>query len=473
MTPELIIALSALVLLIIDAFCPNIPKRYLALLGTLPLAWAFGYLISNPIIPLPSEFWQGFQSSIDDVYTPVFQGIILIATILSLFMMIGSRFTINQFVTGNRRHQDGTGELYILPLFACAGMLWMIKATNFITLFVSLELVTLTFYIMVGYLRRNVGSLEGGVKYLITGALSTGLLVFGIAWIYGTTGSFEFGAPLAETISTIGMTPGLAFGIVLVFLGLLFKVGGVPMHAWVPDVYQGAPTPVTALLSVASKTAGFYVLAVFLVPLLSLNCTQTLSIAFTVVIIATLLVGNWGAIAQTNVKRMMAYSSIGHAGFMLPLLYSQSSAFITGYLACYAVMTYAAFFILSIVRNQTGREDLVAFNGLAKRNPKLAFVTTFTFASLAGVPLTCGFTAKFISFFAIIQNGLWGVLVVAVIAAAAGFYYYFKVIRAMYVEPSPEGAPDVRMSLLNSILLALLTASNMLLGLAILNIQIH
>lgn len=459
-TPELFLICLALIMLLVDAFAPRLPKRYLGMLGALGVACAF-YMTAKGVVP--GNFWASFSGMYPGTFLSKL--IILISTLLTLIMLIDFKPVLCRFVTGDARNQDGTGELYILPLFAAAGMMWMCSSTNFIALFVALELTTLSFYVMVGYLRRNVGSLEGGVKYLITGALSAGLLIFGIAWLYGNTGTFALGQPLMEAIAEAGgFTPSICFALALILLGLAFKIGAVPMQVWVPDVYQGAPTPITAFLSVASKTAGLCVLFTFLMPLLNSKMPSYFGLVIMLMAAATLIVGNLGAIGQTNVKRLLGYSSIGHAGYILPMFLGasyigngQQTPTYLVYMLCYLPMTFGAFYVLSLIRTQVGSEGLDAFRGLGKRNPRLAAVATLMFASLAGVPLTGGFTAKLFSFFIMASGQMWILLGISIVAAGAGFYYYFKPIRAMYWEKADEGTPSLKVPILTGVMLTVLS----------------
>ncbi len=368
----------------------------------------------------------------------------LVTTIFVLLLAIDYRSILSRF-TDHPESENGTGEYYALPVLACAGMMWLASAKDLAGAFVALELVTITFYILVAFMRRNVGSLEAGVKYLILGALSTGFLVYGIAWIYGSFGTMNLGMIddllRSEYAANIQLTP-LLFGIALVMVGLGFKIGAVPMQVWIPDVYQGAPTPTTAFLSVGSKAAGFILTIRFLTPFLESDLTRGPVVTLLLVIAcATLLFGNLAAIPQTNFKRLLGYSSIAHAGFLILALaawkpetaISQGSAkVISFYLATYLLMTLGVFFVLAQVRMQRDGEAISDFNGLGKTNPKLALSLTVLLAALAGVPLTAGFWGKFFVFSLAVESGLWWGVGIGFIAAAAGFYYYFNVIRAMW-----------------------------------------
>jgi NADH-quinone oxidoreductase subunit N len=372
-------------------------------------------------------------------------------------MAIEYRTVLQKFIPGVEPGQ-GTGEFYSLPVFVCAGLMFMASAKDFILIFVSLELVTIGFYALVAYMRRHTQSLEAGVKYLILGALSTGFLIYGITWIFGLTGETNLAAVTAKLHA--GFEPGgkllgnegaLLFGIMLILVGLGFKIAAAPFQLWVPDVYQGAPTPITAFLSVGSKSAGFIVLVRVLDVFMGVNAEIQHKVMAVLVIlaIATLLYGNLAAMPQDNVKRLFSYSSIAHAGYLLialsamiadPASAKEAVAF---YLAGYLVMTLLSFLILIVVARHSRGDDIRHFNGLGKRSPFLALAMTLAVASLAGIPLTAGFVGKFLVFKAAVSAGQTSLLIVGIIAVAAGFYYYFKLITAMYWHEPSETVPIV------------------------------
>lgn len=433
------------IILLAEAFVPAKNKSWAGLAGAIGLAVIFCLTfmaIGNQEKPDAAwakwPLWNFYQF---DSLARFYKAFALLATILVLLMAVDYRKILSRF-TETPDSEEGTGEFYSLPIFACAGMMWMASAKDLTGAFVALELVTITFYILVAYMRRNVGSLEAGVKYLILGALSTGFLVYGIAWVYGSTGTMRLDL-LPAAIAGKENTVPLLFGIALVLVALGFKVGAVPMQMWIPDVYQGAPTPTTAFLSVASKAAGFILLIRFLTPFLG-ETSPVRSQVLTILLIiagATLLFGNLAAIPQTNFKRLLAYSSIAHAGFLLLALAAWSTGSATAvssieavsfYLATYLIMTLGVFFVLAQIRIHRDGEAITDFNGLGKTNPLLALAMTVLLAALAGVPLTAGFIGKFFVFQLAAGAHLWGGLTIAVIAAAAGFYYYFKTIRAMW-----------------------------------------
>ncbi len=463
-----------IVLLMAETFYSTKSKAWLGLTAALGLSVILGLLcISIGPDAKPDAawakwpLWNFYQF---DGLAKFYKGFALVSTILVLLMAVDFRKILARF-TEHPQSEAGTGEFYALPIFACAGMMWLASAKDLAGAFVALELVTITFYILVAYMRRNVGSLEAGVKYLILGALSTGFLVYGIAWIYGTTGTMNL-AEMANLQSPTSSLTGLLFGIALVLVGLGFKMGAVPMQVWIPDVYQGAPTPITAFLSVASKAAGFILTIRFLEPFLANEMTRGPVLTILLILAcATLLFGNLAAIPQTNFKRLLAYSSIAHAGFLLLALAAgkganadlSSAKVVSFYLGTYLLMTLGVFLIVAQVRLQRDGEMITDFNGLGKTNPQLALALTIFLAALAGVPLTAGFWGKFFVFSIAVDAQLWIAIVIACISAAAGFYYYFKVIRAMWWSHTGSEIP-ITLPVISKYCIATLTLAVLVIG---------
>lgn len=460
-----------IILLMAEAFVPSKNKSWVGLIAAAGLG---GILVLTFTAVGPDakpdaawanwRMWDFYQF---DSMARFFKMFALVCTALVVLMAVDYRKVLARY-TEHPKSEHGTGEFYALPVFACAGMMWMASARDLAGAFVALELVTVTFYILVAYMRRNVGSLEAGVKYLILGALSTGFLVYGIAWVYGATGTMNLDVMAVRVAETTNTVP-LLFGVALVMVGLGFKVGAFPMQMWIPDVYQGAPTPVTAFLSVGSKAAGFALLIRFLEPLLAEGSPVRGQVMTLLLVLAsaTLLYGNLAAIPQSNFKRLLAYSSIAHAGFLLLALAAGSAVSATAvsfYLATYLLMTLGVFFILAQVRIQRDGEAVADFNGLGKTNPRLALAMTVLLASLAGVPLTAGFVGKFLVFSAAVGAGLWPGIIIAFIGAAAGFYYYFKVIRAMWWSQPGDASPVV-LPRISGVCVALLVFGVLLFGL--------
>ncbi len=458
-TPVFFLVGLALLLLLADAFLPRLNKQAFPLIAAIGCFLATCGMVAGP--------WR-------NLYGVVAAG----AATLCLLLVFDYRAVVYASVAGGER-EEGSGELSSLMLLATAGVIALTQARDLIMLFVSLETITLSSYALAGYFRRNRGSVEAGVKYLVLGAVSTGILVMGAAWFFGTTGTFALTtrfeqAALVNPYLSIGFMLSLA----LLFVGIFFKAGAAPMHTWIPDVYQGAPTPVSAFLAVVSKLAGFAALVLLTLPLaemhrISAGMLKPVMFALSIVAIATLLIGNLGAIPQQNIKRLLGYSSIGQAGFILVFFAGLRSSLGSDtllYLLAYGLATLPLFFVVGQLRMQRGSEDISVFRGLGKTNPRVAFLTAVCLASLAGVPLTAGFLAKLASFrsalVSIMSNApiSSALIVVMVICATAGFYYYFKVLRAMYWEEPAKEDPEVSFSALSTGVLALCALGILVLG---------
>jgi NADH-quinone oxidoreductase subunit N len=432
-TLEIAVLVLGVLVLLFEAFAEKIDKRTLAFTAMLGLGAVL--IASFFLTPISGGggLWNFYTA---DPLAIFFKRFALVTTILVLIMMVDYAPVVRQSVHGTT-HQSGLGEFFALPIFTCVGLMWMASAIDFVMIFVSLELVTMSFYVLVSFTRRNPATLEAGVKYLILSALSTGFLVYGITWIFGVTGETNL-ARVAAALAEPAIESGPAlFGMVLVLVALGFKIAAVPFQMWVPDVYQGAPTPVTAFLSVGSKAAGFVVLLRVLQPFFMM---PQMAKALTVIALLTLLYGNLAALPQTNLKRLLAYSSIAHAGYLLTGVVSFAGEAVSYYLVAYLLMTLLSFAVLVVVANQTG-DNIEDFSGLAKRSPFLAFAMLVAMASLAGVPFTAGFLGKFYIFDAALRQHQTALVVVGVITVACGFYYYLKVVRAMYWDGSAIDVP--------------------------------
>jgi NADH-quinone oxidoreductase subunit N len=369
--------------------------------------------------------------------------------------------------------QGSLGEFYSLPVFVCAGLMWMASATDLTSIFVSLEVVTVSFYVLVAFMRRNTGSLEAGVKYLILGALSTGFLVYGITWTFGLTGETNLDL-IGKALFDLGaQKPAVLFAFALLLVGIGFKVAAVPFQFWVPDVYQGAATPVTAFLSVGSKAGGFIILTRVIEPFLQVaDFRSSVLTILAVIAAATVIFGSLAAIPQSNFKRLLAYSSISHAGFLVLALACADTSkvslspgtVVAFYLGTYLLMTLLCFLVLSVIRRVDGSEELATFDGLHQRSPILAFSLLIGVISLAGVPLTAGFFGKLFVFTLAVEQGRVIALAAAIVGAAAGFYYYFKVVRSIYWNPVADGAGRIRVSAATKFTLLLLVGAVLVFG---------
>ncbi len=456
-SPSFGLVILAMLLLMADAFLPKVPRRSYALIA------GIGALVA-----------ACFQYSGE--YANPFGLIACAATGVSILIGFDYTKVTCDSVTGGSS-DDGTGELSILPLIAAAGICVLTQAHDLIMLFVGLEVLTLSSYVLAGYYRRNQGSVEAGVKYIILGGVSTAILCFGTAWYFGMTGSFVLDPSVfAQTFSSTAnpiLGVGLMMSLALMIVGIAFKVGLAPMQMWIPDVYQGAPTPVSAFLAVASKAAGLAALYALLFPFMAVSGIFTaqfelLLCVMSIMAAVTLLIGNLGAIKQENAKRLLGYSSIGQAGFILIFFLVPSAdvfASVYSYMLAYALATLGAFAAIALVRSQRGSEEIAVFRGLGKTNPRFAFAITICMASLAGVPLTMGFIVKLNSFLSIVNAAISGgevnyliyLLPIMVITASAGFYYYFKILRAMYWQQPAEQDKPICVPLVSGLIMTVCT----------------
>lgn len=455
---EIAVLVLGMLVLMLEAFMSALDKRMLAFAAIVSLATILAatfFLAPNPAAENATGFWSFYAV---DPLSIFFRRFALITTILILIMMIDYAPVVRRSFPGGDA-QAGLGEFFSLPIFTCAGLMYLVSAVDFIFIFVALELVTISFYVLVGFTRRNPITLEAGVKYLVLSALSTGFLVYGITWIFGATGETNLARiSVALADPDLERTAAL-FGMALVLVAIGFKIAAVPFQIWVPDVYQGAPTPVTALLSVGSKAAGFVVLLRVLQPFSILPQTQRLLV---IVAFLTLIYGNLAALPQTNLKRLLAYSSIAHAGYLLVGMACFDGPAVGYYLVAYLVMTILSFAVLVIVAQQTG-EEIADFDGLSKRSPFLAFAMMIGMISLAGVPFTAGFLGKFFIFYAAVAHRQIALVVVGVITVGCGFYYYLKVIRAMYWQPATN-TDRISVSLLSRLAISALIVATIWLG---------
>ncbi|WP_050030146.1 NADH-quinone oxidoreductase subunit N [Verrucomicrobium sp. BvORR034] len=470
---ELGLGLLGLVLLLVESFA-SVPRKLIAYAAIGGLLAALAVIVSGAAGSVPDSLKEFY---VVDPLALFYKGFAIIATLATIILSLEYAPIIHQFVATHpeRTKEAGLGEFYSLPLFVCVGMMVMASAVDLITIFVALELVTVSFYVLVAFMRRSAASLEAGVKYLILGALSTGLLVYGMSWLYGMTGELSLSGVAYKLAHWEGNSAPILFAVGLMLAGLAFKVGAVPFHIWIPDVYQGAPTPVTAFLSVGSKAAGFVVLTRIVGTFLTPGSVVAGPVIQILLILggATILLGNLAAIAQTNFKRLLGYSSIAHAGYLLVALACihtgglkmTSGEVAAFYLATYLPMTFVCFLILSAMRAKGYGEDIASLKGLGRANPTLGLALAIALASLAGLPLTAGFMGKFFVIFATVLEGYYTYLAIAVIGAATGFFYYFKVILAVYSKPDgPSEGPTPDLGLLSKVSLAVFVAAILVVG---------
>lgn len=364
--------------------------------------------------------------------------------------------------------QDHVTDHFALVLFALVGAVMLTGFSNMTTLFLGIEILSIPMYVLAASRKRDLASNEAGFKYLIMGSFASGFLLFGIALIYGATGSFDLMAIRSFISHAQGDLPAFFYaGVLMILIAMLFKVSAAPFHFWAPDVYEGAPTVITALMSTIVKTAAFAAfMRLFLVVFGGVN--ETWSMILALVIALSLVVSNITAATQQSVKRMLAYSSISHAGFMLMAILANqrgmtSVSAILYYSLAYSVGSISAFTVLYNVSKSKHSLNIDAFNGLAKRHPLMAACMVIAMLSLAGIPVTAGFFAKYFVFSVLIGTSFKWLIVIAILTSAIGVYYYFKVIIAMYFKQE-ESEQEVTMETSHVFLLALTTLFTLALG---------
>jgi NADH-quinone oxidoreductase subunit N len=431
MTLEFSVIALGLVLLLADFWMPAERKQYLAYAAIAALGGLL--LISFSGLGVCSLGGSAFNNAfVNDDLAVFFKRLFLLAAILVLF--IAGEFS--------SRFAAGVSEYYSLIVFALAGMLFAASSNDFAMLFVSIELITITFYVLVSFQRNQIQSLEAGVKYLILGALSSAFMVFGIALIWGTTGELNF-TKLAAVAPQFVENKIFLLGVLLVMVGLGFKIAAFPFQIWAPDVYQGAPTPTTAFLAIGSKAAGFVLLLrVLFTALPSVMHTAAFTNLLIIVSGITILYGNLCALPQRNLKRLLGYSSISHAGYLLlgvAALNINGQAAILYYLAGYLFTVLAAFTVIAIVMKNLANEDVSGLAGLGQRSPLLAATLTIAMVSLAGIPPLAGFFGKFLLLKSVVESaqatgnhGYYCLVFTALAGVVISLYYYFNVVKAIY-----------------------------------------
>ncbi len=423
--PELILAIGALVLLMIGAYAGERATPAVNVLAVLVLAAAIVAVLAGGA---GGAIFGG--AFVVDTFARFMKVAALVASAVAIIMTW--RFA--------RAERFDRFEFPVLVLLATLGMLVMISANDLITLYLGLEMNSLASYVVAAIHRDNARSSEAGLKYFVLGALSSGMLLYGASLVYGFTGHTGF-EPIAAALVG-GRSIGLVVGLVFLLAGLAFKISAVPFHMWTPDVYEGAPTPVTAFFASAPKLA-----AMALIVRVVIEAFQPITpdwrqiVAF--IAIASMALGAFAAIGQTNIKRLMAYSSIGHMGFALVGLAAGTEQGVQGvilYIAIYMVMTLGAFAaILAMRRDGQMIEEIDSLAGLARTKPAMAFLLGTILFSLAGIPPLAGFFAKYYVFLAAVQSGLYLLAVIGVVTSVIGAYYYLRIVKLMYFDEPQAG----------------------------------
>jgi NADH-quinone oxidoreductase subunit N len=426
LAPELILAVGAMALLMIGAYSGERAYKTVNALAVLLIVGAGGWML------LGTGEGQAFGGAF--VVDPF-------ARFMKVLTLVGSAVTLVMSSGFAREQNFDKFEYPVLILLATVGMMLMISANDMIALYLGLELQSLALYVVAAINRDNLRSTEAGLKYFVLGALSSGMLLYGISLVYGYTGNTGF-EQIAAALTGGDRQLGLVFGLVFVLAGLSFKISAVPFHMWTPDVYEGAPTPVTAFFAAAPKMA-----AMALTVRVVMGAFEPLAADWqqivTFIAIASMALGSFAAIGQKNIKRLMAYSSIGHIGFALVGLAANSQEGVRGvaiYMLIYLAMTLGTFaFILAMRRKEGNVEQIGDLAGLSTTNPVMATVLTILMFSLAGIPPMAGFFAKWYVFLAAINAGLYPLAVIGVLTSVVGAYYYLRIIKIMWFDDSVGG----------------------------------
>ena len=419
--PELILATGVLVLLLLGAVRGERSAWVVTELAVALLAAALVAVVANHGVK-GVTFYGAFT---DDPFSRFMKALALIGSLTTLLLSI-------DFM---RREKIGGFEFPVLILLSTLGMMMLISASDFIALYLGLELMSLALYVLAAYRRDNLRASEAGLKYFVLGALSSGMLLYGASLIYGYAGTVSFAGVATALHDQASL--GVVFGLVFILAGLAFKISAAPFHMWTPDVYEGAPTPVTTFFASAPKMAAMAILvrvAMTAFPGVAHDWRQII----TFVSIASMALGSFAAIGQTSIKRLMAYSSIGHMGFALVGLAAgtvEGAHGVVVYMAIYLAMTLGTFAgILSMRRDGAYVEDIADLAGLARTNAPMAFFLATMMFSLAGIPPLAGFFAKFCVFAAAMKADLYGLAVIGVLVSAVGAYYYLRVVKIMYFD---------------------------------------
>ncbi|AET70075.1 proton-translocating NADH-quinone oxidoreductase, chain N [Desulfosporosinus orientis DSM 765] len=432
LTPEISLVLLSLILLAIGLLIPAGARKGMMPLTVFSLAGILSYTLYDFFFGERISFLDGLY--LHDQFAIYFKILFLAAALLVVLSSGG-------YVQKLPKHR---GEFYSLLLMATLGMMIMAGAGELITMYVGLELMTISFYILVAYLADDPRSSEAGIKYLVLGATSSAILLYGISLIYGLTGSTE----LAVIASRLGgnLTPASFLATVFILAGLGFKISLVPFHLWSPDIYEGAPTPVTAFLAIASKAAAFSVLIrVYLITMNSQSFSATGQSLLLVLAAMTMIMGNLIAIPQTNLKRLLAFSSIAQAGYLMVGIIAESVAGIKGvifYAMIYVFANMGAFAVATLISEKQGSSEIRDLAGLWRRSPLATVVMTASLLSLAGIPPLAGFVGKFYLFSAVMDSGYVAIAYIGFVMSMISVYYYLSVVKVMFLAEG-EGLPDV------------------------------
>ena len=428
LAPEVTLAVMALVVLGIGLLTPPGLRWGVLPITVFSLLAVIGYTLYDFFFGQYAVFL--YNMYIHDQFAVFFK---LLFTAAALLVVLSSQDYVRSI--GTHRY-----KFYVLILLATLGMMLMAGAGELITMYIGLELMTISFYILVAYLFNDPRSSEAGIKYLVLGAVSSAILLYGISWLYGLTGTTELAGITAAMESNL--TPASLLATVFILAALSFKISLVPFHLWAPDIYEGAPTPVTAFLAIASKAAAFAVLIrVYLIMLDSSAFSETGRMLLVVMAALTMIVGNLIAIPQTNVKRMLAYSSIAQAGYLMVGVIAHTASGVKGvlfYAMIYVFANMGAFAVVAHVAERQMSSEIKDFAGLWRRSPLAAVVMTASLLSLAGIPPLAGFTGKLYLFSAVMEQGYITIALIGFVMSMISVYYYLSVVKVMFLSDGED-----------------------------------
>ncbi|HXI09571.1 MAG TPA: NADH-quinone oxidoreductase subunit N [Thermodesulfobacteriota bacterium] len=448
MTPEFVMLGTAFLLLILELFMSKGSRKVTGVIGIIGTCIA-GYTLSC------AETGRAVSGLfIQDTVSIFFKWLFLIVAFIIMYIVMMYEDKIRNW----------RGEFYSLVIFSITGMMFLSSITDFVGFYVSLEFVAVCLYVLAAFTNDNPLTVEAGLKYLVTGALASGFLVYGISFIYGASGATGF-VEVAQSLKTADGNGFLIIGITLLVIGLTFKISSIPFHVWAPDVYQGAPTPVTALLAAASKSAGFIVIMrILFTGLIHIKAEWVMLVS--ILSAASLLFGNLAAMPQKDIKRLIAYAGIGSAGYLLMAVAAASAlgaGAIMFYLMTYVFAILGSFIAIVAFNNSEGSDLVDSYAGLSRRSPLLAATLFIGLLSIAGIPPLGGFIAKFYIIAAAVKEGLWVLAVIGVVMAIVAMYYFLLVVKSMYLRP-PRNTEPIKVDLTTRALLYLINAITIFLG---------
>ena len=464
--PEIIIVATALIVMAVDLIALRKSATRLrfavaVILGSLGCILAIARLV---IASVQANFLDG--TLIASPLTHLVQIALLVLTVLTLFLSANSNFT------------EHVGEFVLLILVATAGMMFLVASQDLLVIFISLELLSLSLYILAAFSKRSIQSWEAALKYFLFGGMSAAFLLFGFSLLYGFSNSTNL-VQIAAAVHGPSLNPLLVIAIVTSTIGLGFKVAAAPFHFWAPDVYQGAPAPSAAFIASGSKVASFFVFfQLAVIGLAGAEGTAALPDVVrgwvpVVALVATvsMILGNLVAIRQSGLRRLIAYSAVAHAGYMLLAMVThteQSLSALLYYVITYALGTIGTFAVIDVVEQQRGSDQFSSFDGLSRQAPVLSFGLAIFILSLAGIPPLAGFFAKFYLFVSVVQGSkslIW-LVVLAIAMSAVSLYYYLRILKRVYVTPPSADLPELRSPLLSQVLVLVLAATTILFGCA-------